>query len=278
LVKGEVFGANTTDANGETGKASHKYTYHTPLELQQSGVTFYSLKPGMETIDCSVSVWDPVDGNRGMVTPWRVADVRAPSYTMAAAYGVTTLVGVPNPTYIYSGDSPNGHTGAAFAFSASTPEPFKSVQGPGNCSIAQTLSFYQSQTLHLTIGSTTRQTDPHGPFHLDTSFPYEDGGPATGNSGSSIYTESDTPYNQFFTGTTYTTSFTADDHFRMFLIYLPPGTDSIYVPLRVIPWKWVTAVQQPNWIPTANPASDGAAQDYPIDLFQWDYYFTANPL
>ncbi|MFY9234334.1 MAG: hypothetical protein WAO58_07730 [Fimbriimonadaceae bacterium] len=106
---------------------------------------------------------------------------------------------------------------------------------------------------------------------LDTTYPYEPdpydpapGSPGTFAADGVPNIRGDAPVAPLFPPTISQTS--ALDSFDLWLMYLPPGTGSVFVPIKKLQWFWAGDAQRtiPNpWILVSSDSGWGYAGDYP---------------
>jgi hypothetical protein len=113
-----------------------------------------------------------------------------------------------------------------------------------------------------------------GTYVVDTTYPYEPGpftahpGTAGGYATGGAQTDSDSPAD-FLPGDDSLTNRSNDGTYDMYLMFLPPGTNSRYVPLKKMTWTWKYAVTNApvggvaKW--TIDGGSTGQTKGDPVD-------------
>jgi hypothetical protein len=80
----------------------------------------------------------------------------------------------------------------------------------------------------------------YGEWVLDTTYPY-----TVGNSTGLVRETSDSPMTNLEGWGSIYQRMTCEDHFKMYIMFEPPGTNSKWVPLKVLEWNW-------QWAATKN--------------------------
>ncbi len=99
---------------------------------------------------------------------------------------------------------------------------------------------------------------------LDTCYPYEPAG-VTPNVWDADTTERRADDGPAESLDTIASSYTINEHFNVYVMYMPPGSDSKFVPLRKYPWSWggTATYASSVWTLSASSASCSSAVDYP---------------
>jgi len=195
-----------------------------------------------------------------------------PASTMVPAVGYDKIV---TPNFGLYGLSDGD--GIDFKTSVTEPEP---TQFSGN----GTYVFAQLITPNHTIYSTINGIDETGTLlnsgkeGLDNAFPYPF--PGTSYPCNGLYYTS-----QDFPGVPLTrypveTKVTGNDTAKMYIMYMPPGTGSNYVPLLYDPWSWggTAEFDGSNWSITINTAPSGGSLTPTCVHPQWSLiHYNADP-
>jgi hypothetical protein len=146
---------------------------------------------------------------------------------------------------------------------------------------------------HRTLSSGAQQTMKcHGfTTGLDSTLPYEPAGtgPHFYKADGSVGTNPDVtdttiqsfndPFEDPPVNPVY---FKIDESFDTYLMYMPPGTNSVYVPLHMWTWFWKgSAAHQtgdfPHWIPGQDPMAAGVSNEIDFPAFPaWDTLFNTD--
>lgn len=122
-----------------------------------------------------------------------------------------------------------------------------------------------NDTAYKTTNGQQYVSQYYGKTVLDNNYPYEPSPDNPGNahpgnapgysfSANEVMID-DTPDLLLQAGDTAKGTF---DLFQMYLMFLPPGTDSRFVPLKVITWYWMVDAVKTNGIWSIVPNSDDA--------------------
>ncbi len=139
-----------------------------------------------------------------------------------------------------------------------TPAAF-TQQGPGGWNFIQLISMDRHHVYH----GTDQGLRKNGHQCLDNFYPYAPlpNGVHPGYAGmwsadGIDHRGADDPFNSVFYGSGEVDSVNMEDGFRTWLMYLPPGDDSRYVPIRKIAWYWhgaATRTAPGVWNMTSQP-------------------------
>jgi hypothetical protein len=161
-------------------------------------------------------------------------DVKKPTCTLTTTHGSAKLNAANDHIGFYA-DA--GQT-AGISYTASVQVPAGFADGEWN--FVQVLSDGLERTL---ANGTVERSNHYHIWTLDNTYPYEPAPytshPGTAGSyptGTSSHTESDTPSTPLSPATLQSKG--THDYFHTYVMFLPPGTEARYVPLKVVNWDW----------------------------------------
>jgi len=208
-------------------------TEMTPLGFTGPTIQYYWADPAiLRYVTCQVYI------GSHLFQSTETFHVLKPTCTLTITQGTTGLNVAGNTVGLYSaGDNPG------MTYTATVGMPV-GMGGQGGWNFVQLVN----DGLARTLGDGTGQVGNH--YHqwvLDTTYPYDPlpaaayPGTAAGTAGSyptgaDPHTTDDTPIAELTPATLQKEG--THDFFHTYVMFLPPGDDSRYVPLRVVDWDW----------------------------------------
>ena len=205
-------------------------------------------------------------------TPSRECTVTHPDFTMEVRMGDVHMFGTsPNGLGLklggLSNSTYNGEVGIVYNSTVTTPPEF-TASGIGGWNFVQLIT----PGRHEVIYGIAEGMIKNGLLCLDNWYPYAPASavtqpfPANGNHFEGV----DAPQNSLVSNPDQDDSVDFKDEFGVWLMYIPPGADSCYVPLRKIWWFWHGAANYqswrvPQWLQTSGPPPSS-----PLDCL-WDF-------
>lgn len=222
-----------------------------------STLSFYFKKPddiNPATVSCAIHLVVPTGSlpTAGLnVTPSRECTVRKPNFTFSVSLGYVHLTptGSVSPDGIKLGGlpSPTGTTypndmGITYSAQVTTPSDFMSAMNAiGGWNFVQLVKPGRHHVLH----SVAQGMAKNDLLCVDNTYPYEPapyashpGGAGQYSANGTVNTAADAPSNGLPADPWDGDGVNYFDSFGTWLMYLPPGNDSRYVPLGKIWWYW----------------------------------------
>ena len=213
----------------------------------------------------------------------RQCGVNKPNATLAAYVGSVSLVGNPLNAIKFGGQIDVNYpdeVGIIYSSRVTTPPDF-TILGTGGWNFVQLIT----PNRHWVLNGTPQQMAKNGYLCLDSRYPYDPGPfgqhpgqagfyPANGSPGRAA----DGPSSGLAISSGDLDRVDVADGFGTWLMYLPPGGDSRYVPLRKFGWYWHGAANRdpnrtPPWLqttPTDNCGWGFDGPEYP-DHPEWQH-------
>lgn len=169
-----------------------------------------------------------------------------------------------NGSLVYTGNGDNGGgptsvPGMRFIGAVGTPAMFCNSGDPGSWLFVQLANIYEREYYRSTFVPLTNSS---GGLALDNGWPYTPGWPADNLANSEYSTPQDTSDSPDLTLEDNVNQFIINDSFQMYMMYIPPGNNSQYVPLHKLVWEWNT----PGSLPYDDgPWPDGAYGTVTVD-------------
>ena len=240
------------------------------LNVNPITISFYDQVADTVTVKCAANLTFP-DSTTGSVNPTSVpVTFLKPTVTgwgiksgiVRSPHGITGLFNVPGDNIYTDGQSWHDVV-------INVPSPFSGGQFSFGQTLTPVLTIYRELPQGSTASPYYVQTN-NGINGLDTIFPYFT--PFTiPNQPASKELTGDSPQVAIpdlnvtitvppgDTGGTSWNKTTASDQFTTWLIYLPPGQSSIWVPLQTYSWSWSgTMINDAGWTQTAGSPTAGA--------------------
>jgi hypothetical protein len=210
-----------SDNEGSWGSATAETVSVSALLTDNTGNSFPYV--GTE----SVNVWAPTAN----FTP--VASAGG-GYETDSTY-TTNFLGLLDGISSYG---PNHDYGMQFLVFTSTPDLFLS-EGPGATICAQLTNYY--------VGSNLYATTTQGQWMLDNVYPDGETGSAGAPPKRTALDFVDSPIGGGLSAAVGYVD--ANSYFQTYVLYAPPGTNSLPVPLYLVNWDWIASVSQviPYW-------------------------------
>ncbi|GAB4463310.1 MAG: hypothetical protein OHK0029_31750 [Armatimonadaceae bacterium] len=234
-------------ANGQVALGMGNITQYT--------VSFNWLVDNTYQVICTANVLNPLGGTLS-VTGRKTIVVEVPYYyygnvTGTTAYLKNGILNGPanNPTDIQAGQDANTAPGMTFKAAVGTPDRYRNTLGTGSFKFVQLVHFVKHGwwwSSPIPVGFTT-----DGEFKLDNGDPYagpfpadavESVPPSSGPNLQFVYQTEDSP--TFGNMKDWWRVF-IDFDARMYLMYLPPGSGSQWVPLHRHDWFWDVDISRP---------------------------------
>ncbi len=238
-------------------------------DLNKSSVVFHCV--GMLDTTVSVKCTGVAEGQSFTIA--KDLMIKVPESKMITDYGEVVVrpypPNTPNAVGPYvrtSGLSDSRPAGVYFSSFVKTPDEFSAKQGTGDFHYVQLIREQRYKTKD--DGTIVTSPNTSNDFTLDKRYPYDPApyAPSIGWPGKWSASSSDpndaqntsdtpgTPANDI-----YKRIEVKDEKFKMYLMYIPPGTYSQWVPIRKVEWDWKADVARPltgrwtDW-PTATTA------------------------
>ena len=205
----------------------------------------------------------PIAGLDAIVS--RTCQVQAPDNTLYANIGVVEGYPATFPTRmrLYGGIQYDANgtpyvSGMVWRATVTTP----SLYGVGGWNFTQTVK----QTLAVTTtGNVGHNWSQNGVEVLDTTFGYEPALPAPPYTADTTeHIQADMPSSSFNSPRT---AVSRSDSFTTWTLFQPPGTGSVFVPLKSVKWSWkgdATPDASGVWKITNSSASLSPADNFPL--------------
>lgn len=197
-----------------------------------SGYTFHFAEPDdTVAVNCTVELQVPPGAmfvGSSTVDLSRECIAEAPPFSLTA--GVGSVEGFPasNPTGVRLWGAPFGSDQSSGSLWGGRVDPMPDYGEGGTWNFTQLVWVGR----YRTMSGTQQYLSINGQKALDTRFPYGSHNPANGVE----HYEGDSP--QEPVNYESVTSVTVNEPFTTFMLYLPPGEGSVFVPLKHLYWKW----------------------------------------
>jgi len=249
VSNGDPFGNYTADQTiGHFTAAWPTTTNPTGFYFKTPVISSTTSQPTPVTVTCSAHLNVPAGAlpAAGLdVAQNRTCTAEPPaSATLGAAIGSVSLQGTP-PNLIGLGGVTDptwfpGDVGIAWEGSVTTPPAF-TASGTGNWTFVQLVTASRYRVKQGASQSFVK----NGQLCLDNWYPYDGTFAADGQHTKRV----DSPSAALSSNSQALDSVNARDSFGTWLMYLPPGGDSRYVPIRKIKWFWYGAASRSTTAP-----------------------------
>jgi hypothetical protein len=214
-------------------KAKDEKTSLEQADFDQEVLHFYWSQPGSQTVTLNCKI------NGAATTVRTQINVVEPTSSITAGVGIVVLNG---DTVELTGS----RSGIVFQGRVDSLAATFGAEGEWNY-----VQLINNKEYAIHNNGTRYQSNHFGQLVLDTDYPYDAGG-ATGQN-----TETDdAPITQF--GDWCKGAGTVED-FKMYLMFKPPGTNTKWVPLKVLDWYWKYDATKTNGVWSLDPSKDAGA-------------------
>ena len=225
------------------------------IETGDSVVTHFAAE-GSPSLTCNVDMTF-FDGTSASVTLSKNTTVELPdlpikSGVIGGVYPAPVIAPYNGAQLKDSGDANRSDEGVVFRVKVTTPAAYG---GGGSGAWNQLVTLGTTQTLPT---GTLRATVAGATIGMnDGGFPYENElDPGVFPAGSATHLMTDAPYYAAFDVDS--TSYSVSDQFKMYLLYKPPGTGSMFVPLGYFSWGWSASASRPLHGAWSAPSGSGS--------------------
>ena len=227
---------------GSTGAPyglANPYTWSQPHITDPGPAWYWSDVAGNKTITCTATVTPPIgQGSAFSVTATRTVTLDVPAWTESDSANPTRIDNQYPPISgyaLWAGSLVINNNGSQWNDSVTLPPNL--YTGNGDWAHLQIISVNGTHT----IGGTATPVPNSGTTGLDGGFPYRTDGSVYIDSGQ-IVSEGDSPGIALLDDyTNYTLNYSYD----LYVMYIPPGSQSIWVPLTKLTWTWAPNVNRP---------------------------------
>ena len=215
---------------------------------------YWSDAPGQKTVICTATVTPPTgQGNSFQVTATKTVTLAIPTSALAVHPGRVQINNLTQTTYgtgyaLYAGAGNGSSNGIVFTDQVYTPAPF--AVGQGSWGFVQIVT---PGTFCTPIGGFEENCPPppatsyNGMMGLDSRVPYAGLFPADNTGHGTVDGPGIAPLSDFYD------NYRVNEAYNMYVMYTPPGPDTIAVALTREDWNW-----------QANDANPGSWANWPL--------------